>query len=144
MKKTNEKRAFFILICLLLTLLISTGLAYKFRSELHISQRLRDAKSLLFDSKEILVRFNVIASIDDQQLRIIFSVPCRSLNQKYDMMKILPVIKHELLMALDRPDVIKYVVKRDFKSLKKQSLQIINNYSDKKIKRLYVEYFSLN
>jgi hypothetical protein len=144
MKQTNEKQTFFILICVLLILLILTGLAYRFRQEINVPKRLQDAKTLLFSSDEIYVKFNIIAGINDQNLRIKFSVPCGSLTQKYDMMKKIPMIKNDMLMAMSRPDVITSVEERDFKKIKKHSLQVINNYSDKKIKKLYVEFFALD
>lgn len=47
-------------------------------------------------------------------------------------------------MTMSRPNVIKSVEERDFKKIKKHSLQVINNYSDKKINKLYVEFFALD
>ena len=144
MTQTNEKRSFFVLICLLLVILTLTGLAYRFRQEINAPQRLQDAKNLLFNSSNIFLKFHIIAGINDQSLRVKFSVPCSSLSQKYDMMKRLPKIKHELLMTMSRPNVIKSVEERDFKKIKKHSLKVINNYSDKKINKLYVEFFALD
>ncbi|MFC1866931.1 hypothetical protein ACFL0H_02180 [Thermodesulfobacteriota bacterium] len=140
----NQKYTFFTLIAILALILMLSGLAYRYKEELHISQRLNTAKEKYLASQEISVKFNVIAGIGEQCLRLGFSLPCRNLVHKNKISKRLPAIKHELLMSMSRPEVAHLIEKRDFGAIKKLALQLINNHSTEKMKKLYVDFFFLN
>ena len=118
-------------------------IAYHFRDELKIEK-------FVFSNKEyirragIFVRISVTAGIEDKTLRVRFLIPCRNMKQKEEILEKLPVIKHELLMTIDRPDVTQSVKNRRFGSLKKQLLQTVNNYSSESVNKLYLENYFFN
>ena len=144
MEKTDEKYTFIILIFTLGLILTITGLAYHYRKEMDITQRVMNVKNQLFPPREISVKFHLLAGIGDKSLRVKYSVPCKNIKQKEYITKRIPRIKHELLMSMSNQAIAQSIEERDFKAIKKNALQVINSYSTEPIKRLYVEFFFLN
>lgn len=141
---THDKSTFWILIIVLGTIFTLTALAYHFRQELDIPHKLRYARDQLLNQEGLYVKFQVAANVGDKSLRLRFSVPCKSMKQKTDLFKKLPGIKHELLMALCDPEMIQSIEQRNFGDIKKNTLRIVNCFTEKAIKQIYVEIFFLN
>ena len=144
LKAMNEKHTIYFLAILLVFILTLTGMAYHYRGEIHIPRKLMAVKDRFFSIRGPSVKFDVATSIGDQHLWVKFSAPCINMRHKNQILKRLPKIKHELLMSMSRPEVIQAIEVRDFKSIKKHSLQIINNFSPELINKLYLEFFFLN
>ena len=144
MRVTNEKIAIFVIIFVLVSILTLTGLAYNYREEIDFSQRIRTIKNRVFAKEEVSLKFNLVAGINEKSLRVKFSIPCENIKQRHCILKRLPIIKHELLMSMSRPEVMRSIEERDFNAMKRGSLRIINSVSNEAINRLYVEFFFLN
>ena len=144
MRITSEKIAIFVIVFLLGSILTLTGLAYNYREEIDLSQRIRKIKNRVLEKEEVSLKFNLVAGINEKSLRVKFYIPCKNMKQRHHIFKRLPVIKHELLMSMSRPEVIQSIEERDFNAMKKGSLKIINSVSNEVINRLYLEFFFLN
>ena len=144
METTHDKSTFWVLMIVMGTIFILTALAYHFRQDLDITRKLKYAKEQFLTQKGLYVKFQVVASIGDKSLRLQFSVPCKSLKQKHELFKKIPGIKHEMLMALSSPEMIQSVEQRNFHDIKENSLRVVNSFTKKTIKRIYVELFFLN
>ncbi|MFC1819828.1 hypothetical protein ACFLZG_01925 [Thermodesulfobacteriota bacterium] len=117
-KEMNQKYIFIFLCFILVMMLTLTGLAYRYREKINISQRLREVKDRFNSSEQIKVTIDIVAGINEKSLRLQFSVPCKDVNQKQYIMKRLPRIRHELLMSVNRPEVLQSMEQRDFKAIK--------------------------
>ncbi len=144
MKKTEEKNMAIILLFFLGSILTMTGLAYQYRDEIDLTHKLKYVKERFFTTSGVSVKFHVVANIGDKSLRIKYYVPCKDLKQKYRLLKKLPGIKHEMLMAMSRMELIKSVEGRDFNRIKKYSLQVVNYFTKDKINNIYIDFFFLN
>lgn len=140
----NEKKTSFILILFLISVPFVSGLAYKYRHELRISEKISDIKDSLFSSGNIQFKFDLIASVNDKDLRIKFSIPCKTMSEKQHLTRKLYIIKHEMLMSLDNMDNIYSVNKRDFKRIKANCLRVISKYCEVDSDNAYVEFFAHN
>lgn len=140
----TEQGPFLILLFILLSIIILTCLAYHYRDELKLSQMLEDIKEQLLLPGRISIKFDVHAGIDDQNLNIKFLVPCNDLSEKKRIQKRLPRIRHEMLMTMSRPEVIDAIKHHDFKQIKIYFLDVINNFSNEKIEKIYLELFFIN
>jgi flagellar basal body-associated protein FliL len=117
--------------------------AYKFRDDIKIERFIFNKQDVSRRSG-IYVRFIVTASIDDKTLRLRFLVPCQDIKQRDEILGKLPVIQHEMIMTLSRPEMTRVVEKRSFSTMKKYMLKSLNNHSDKSIKKLYLENWFYN
>ena len=133
MRITSEKIAIFVIVFLLGSILTLTGLAYNYREEIDLSQRIRKIKNRVLEKEEVSLKFNLVAGINEKSLRVKFYIPCKNMKQRHHIFKRLPVIK-----------VIQSIEERDFNAMKKGSLKIINSVSNEVINRLYLEFFFLN
>ena len=144
MENTNEKNTHLILLIFVPLIIVLISAGYYFRQELNISEMFNNAKERLLTSRQLSVKINLVASIGEKCLRVNYLVPCKNLDQKLELINKLPGIKHEMLMTLYSPEMIEFVEQRNFKKIKKTSLNTINNYSKETLKSIYVECFFFN
>jgi hypothetical protein len=119
------------------------GFAYNYKDGFDLQLQLKNTKEKLFVIKKLNVKFSVNTSIGKDTLSIKYYVPCSTMEQRTSLVKNLPVIKHGIMMVMNRPKMTKAIRKRDFKSIRKKSLKVINDYTIKKVDKIYLDYFSL-
>jgi len=117
--------------------------SYNYKDAFDLQFQLKNAKAKILGKKVLYVRFSLNASIDRDCLSINYYVPCSTMEQRTHIVKNLPVIKHGLLMDMNRPKVMTAMQKRDFESIKKYSLKVINGNSIKDVDKIYLDSFSL-
>jgi len=52
-------------------------------------------------------------------------------------------VKHGIIMDMNRSKMMTSIQKRDFESIKKYSLKVINDHGIKKVDKIYLESFAL-
>jgi len=134
----------FIIVVIVAILVGILGFAYNYKDDFDLQLQLNNTKEKLFVIKKMNVKFSVNTSIAKDTLSIKYYVPCSTLEQRTHLVKNLPMIKHGIMIAMNRPKMTTAVHKRDFESIKKYSLKVINDYSIKKVDKIYLDYFSLH
>lgn len=144
MEKRKEKKVaaiFAITVCLFV---LFTGLFYYYREELDLRQRVTDIKNNLFSAGSVGLKFHIITDINGQTSRMSFYVPCDNLREKQHLENNISAIKHEMLLSMSVPENVRSVKSRDFNSIKANCLNIVNKYSPKPVKKVYLDFFILN
>lgn len=144
MPSKKENKAALILVIFIVCIPFLLGFAYRFRNELKIDERLMQLKDAIFSNEGIYVRLNLLAGVNNKDLRIVFSIPCKDEKTKQDILDNMTVIKHEMLMSMDDARNKISVEKRDFQRIKANCLAVLNRYAPVDINRVYVEFFALN
>ena len=140
----GEKRTTLILIILAVIAVGITIFAYNFKDELGLPDKLSSTKDRLFTIKGLNIKFSVDTSVAKSSLSIKYFVPCSTMEQRTNLLKNLPVIKHNIMMAMNRPRMMLAIQKRDFQSIRKYSLKVINKYLAKDVNKIYLDYFSMH
>ena len=120
-----------------------TGFAYNQNRQLDFSSWVRSAKDSVTKAKGINVSFSLEANVQDDTVSVKYNVPCSSMEQKSDILKNLPIIKNGIMLAINQPKMMMAVEQRDFRFIKKRSLEIINEYAVIDVDKIYIDYFSL-
>ncbi|MBN1849917.1 MAG: hypothetical protein JW932_15190 [Deltaproteobacteria bacterium] len=129
-----------IIICMIISGAI---VAYQFRDQIRI-ERFFYNKQEGAKLSGIYVRVIVTASINDKTLRLRFLLPCQDIQQRDSLLGKLPVIQHEMIMTLSRPEMVRIIEERRFRAMKKLILETVNNYSERSIQKLYLENWFYN
>lgn len=141
-KKGN--RASFIVIIIIICLPFLSSLAYKYRFEFKIKQRLVNMKNLYLKNDRIVVRLNLVAGVNDRDLRLVFCIPCKDIDTKLKIIEHMAKIQHEMLMSMDDPQNKISIEKRDFKKIKANCITILTKYAAVDVRNVYVEFFAHN
>lgn len=144
MSTKKDNRATFIILIIIICLPFLSGLAYKYRSELKIEQRIVNIRARLVKDNRITVKLNLIAGVNDKDLRVAFSIPCKDIETKQKIIENMAKIKHEMLMSMDDPQNKISIEKRDFKKIKSNCLTILTKYAPVDVSKVYVEFFAHN
>lgn len=83
----------------------------------------------------------LVAKIGDRDLRIGFVMPTEDRHDREALLEKLPVIKHELLMSSDRPELVHSLEQRDFDAIRDHLLNVINRYSSRPVVKLFFESY---
>lgn len=74
-------------------------------------------------------------------LRFDMLIPCEDKKQKKEINKQMPQVKNDLLVYLDRDEMEQWVKDRDFTSIKRELLRIVNQHSKRPVKAIYFDKF---
>lgn len=138
-----SNRNLLLLITLLGILVTTMVLSHRFRKELDFKRI-----PLIFQSSHRKtvnqVRCLLVTNLQTDDLRFQISIPCENARQKKELYKIMPKIRHELLMSMNRPEIALEVKERKFEDFRSYLLNVINSVSPKPIKEIYFESFFCN
>ena len=139
----SNKTIRFILVVIVAIVVGILGFAYNHKGEFDLQLQLKNTKNRLFSINGLNVKFSVNASIGKDNLSIQYYVPCSTIKQRTHLLQKLPVIKHGIIMDMNRSKMMTAIQKRDFESIKKYSLKVINDHSIKEVDKIYLESFDL-
>ena len=139
----SDKTIRFILVVIVAIVVGILGFAYNHKGEFDLQLQLKNTKNRLFSINGLNVKFSVNASIGKDNLSIQYYVPCSTIKQRTHLLQKLPVIKHGIIMDMNRSKMMTAIQKRDFESIKKYSLKVINDHSIKEVDKIYLESFAL-
>ena len=139
----SNKTIRFILVVIVAIVVGILGFAYNHKGEFDLQLQLKNTKNRLFSINGLNVKFSVNASIGKDNLSIQYYVPCSTIKQRTHLLQNLPVIKHGIIMDMNRSKMMTAIQKRDFESIKKYSLKVINDYGIKKVDKIYLESFAM-
>jgi len=139
----SNKTIRFILVVIVAIVVGILGFAYNHKGEFDLQLQLKNTKNRLFSINGLNVKFSVNASIGKDNLSIQYYVPCSTIKQRTHLLQKLPVIKHGIIMDMNRSKMMTAIQKRDFESIKKYSLKVINDHSIKEVDKIYLESFAL-
>ena len=139
----SNKTIRFILVVIVVIVVGILGFAYNHKGEFDLQLQLKNTKNRLFSINGLNVKFSVNASIGKDNLSIQYYVPCSTIKQRTHLLQKLPVIKHGIIMDMNRSKMMTSIQKRDFESIKKYSLKVINDHSIKEVDKIYLESFAL-
>jgi len=143
MSSKKENKILIIISIVILCMPIVLGLAYKYRSELKADKRFTQIRDALFTGERIEVKIQLIAGINDKDMRVMFNIPCKDLKTKQGILDNMARIKHELLMSMDNAQNKTAIERRDFKRIKSNCLAILKRYSSD-VNEVYVDFFAHN
>ncbi len=78
-------------------------------------------------------------SSGDQNLLIKFLIPCADQRQWDEVASKMVRVKHECLMALDRPDTREFIRQRNFEALRKVLVRTLNGVVSQQVDTIYFE-----
>jgi len=139
MAKPKSSNTYFVL-----SLIIFFGglivFLYNYREEIHIPQITLEPFRHSGGNVECLV----VTTIRDKSLRLSFSIPAKDKRHRERLIRELPRIKHELLMSADDPEMVSYFEKRDFVSIRKKVIELVNKHLEKPVDTVYFDSFFYN
>ena len=139
----SNKTIRFILVVIVAIVVGILGFAYNYKGEFDLQLQLKNTTNRLFSINGLNVKFSVNTSIGKDNLSIQYYVPCSTIKQRTHLLQKLPVIKHGIIMDMNRSKMMTAIQKRDFESIKKYSLKVINDHGIKKVDKIYLESFAL-
>lgn len=140
-----EKDDFFVTIFLIGLVLALSATAYYYREEIRTSKISRDKAGRLFYSESRMnVKPTLFANIGTKHLRLKLNIPCKDKEQKDELLRKMPRIKHELLMSMNSKEVELSIEQKNFKAIRKHLLQVFNNHVTEPLEELYFEGFFCN
>jgi flagellar basal body-associated protein FliL len=77
-------------------------------------------------------------------LRMKLGIPYEDHRQRADLAKKVPRFQHDLLMAMNQPEMEALLKDRNFRILKRQILHIINRSAEKPVGTVFLESFFYN
>ncbi len=133
------------MVIILGIILASIFLVYNYRERLNIAQLITITKDRFFvqNDRRLYIKLVVNATVDNKGLSINYYIPCQNMKQRQQILKTLPGIKNDLIISFSKPELVHSIERRDFKTIKKHFITIINKYTEKKINKLYLTYFNL-
>ena len=137
MKRVHSHSTQLIIVCLCLLLLF--GLAYLFRSELHISF---PHKSDLTKPLKGTMRCTFISTIQNSHyLRMQLAVPYKDRKHWIEIKKALPKVKNEFILAVNQEGMEGVVRDRDFETIRSLLLRTFNRNLKRPVDNVYFESF---
>lgn len=137
-KKLGSKRGQTLVpLLLVLSLAALVGLAYFFRQEIPIPNLGLEKQRRIEDQ----VRCSFVTNMGTRNLRISFSIPSEDRHQRDTLKRVLPGIKHDLLMVSGSGDLMTALENRDFAYIKDRITAVVNARSPTPVKKIYLERF---
>ena len=89
------------------------------------------------------VRIKMMTNFGDAAYaRLNLAIPCKDKKQYSDISKNTAKIKSALITTIDREEFSDLIARRDFKTVKKAYLSVINRFTDKPIDTIFLESFN--
>jgi len=86
----------------------------------------------------------VVANVALKHLRLKFSIPCSDLKDITHLNKIMPRLKHDMILSIDNENMSRSIKDRDFENIRKTILSVVNRHTRKPVKTIYFENFFFN
>jgi flagellar basal body-associated protein FliL len=140
-KKTNKGKWFATLLCTAV-LALSTGAAYRYRNDINLPE-ISLPKLKRGEKKTQTVKCSLLANMGRRHvLKMEMAIPCRDEEQRAELEKKLPRIRSDFLSSVDQSALESWVKERDFPTIRKQVLTVINRHSKEEIGEVYFDAFN--
>jgi len=140
----GQKNTTLILVIIALAAVGITVFAYSFKDTFDLPDTFSRTRDRLLTIEGLSIKFSVNTSIAGNTVSIKYYVPCSTMAQRTNLLKNLPVIKHNILIAMNRPGMMLAMKKRDFDRIRRYSIKVINKYLARDIDTVYLDYFSMH
>lgn len=75
-------------------------------------------------------------------LKMDIAIPCKDKAQCSDLTQNMPKMKSALLTKMDQGDMARLIQDRDFDTIKKIYLGVVNRFAEKPVDTIYIESFN--
>lgn len=140
-----EKDNFFVAIFLAGLVSALAATAYYYREDIRTLKISKDKTGRFFSSESRMnVKPVLFANIGTKHLRLKLNIPCKDKEQKDDLLRKMPRIKHELLMSMSSKEVELSIEQKNFNAIRKHLLHVFNSHVTEPLEKLYFEGFFYN
>ena len=133
----KEKNNLFVLTVLIALFGAMTLVLYHYREEIHIPEFFKESSRVAGEG----VGCSFVTNIEGKHLRLKFLIPSRDRREQAEIERIVPKIKHDLLMSMGRPEIERQFENRDFSAVRTHLLNIVNSHSNTPVEHVYLETF---
>ncbi|MBN2124836.1 MAG: hypothetical protein JW821_11120 [Deltaproteobacteria bacterium] len=133
----KEKNNLFVLMALIALFGGMTLVLYHYREEIHLPEFFKESQP--FGGEAVGCSF--VTNIEGKHLRLKFLIPSKDRRDHTEIERIVPKIKHDLLMSMGRPEIERHFENRDFSAVRTHLLHIVNSHSRSPVEHIYLEAF---
>lgn len=83
----------------------------------------------------------LVAKVGERHLRMGFVMPAANREDRDDLLQKLPVIKHDLLMSANHPDLVHSLELRDFDAIRNHVLRTVNHHIKRPVDQVFFESY---